>query len=71
MADKKTLVEEVKAELDINDDPDCWDIAYKFLIIFLCCMFLTVGLAFNGVVFPGLFGVAAFFGLVWLGRDHV
>ncbi len=66
MADKKTLVEEVDAEL--NNDPDGWDIAYKFTIIFLCCLFLVAGLKVNGVVGSPLFGVSAFFGLCWLGR---
>lgn len=65
-----SLLKEVKDDIDLNDDPYGWNIAYKCLIIFLCCMFLTVGLAFNGVVFPGLFGAAAFFGLIWLGRDR-
>lgn len=71
MSDKKTLVEEVEAELNEAADTEdrAWDVVYKCLVIFLCCLCLTVGLSANGVVWAPLFGASAFFGLVWLRCD--
>ncbi len=70
MADK-SLLEEVESELkrDVIDDPYGWDIALKFIIIMLSCLFLVAGLKINGVAWSPLFGISAGFGLLYLGRD--
>ena len=67
---EKTLTEEVESELnrDVDDDPYGWSIAYKFIIIMFCCLFLIAGLKVNDVAGSPLFGISAFFGLCWLGR---
>ena len=70
MSDKSSLTEEVAAELDeeaLGAKEDlAWDVIFKCLVIFLCCLCLTIGLGVNGVVWAPLFGASAFFGLVWL-----
>ena len=70
MADK-SLLEEVESELnlDVVDDPYGWDIALKFIIILMCCLFLVAGLKINGVAWSPLFGISAGFALLYLGRD--
>ncbi len=70
----KSLLEEVDAEpneeaLADTEDDLAWCVIYKCLVLFLCCLCLTVGLGANGVTWAPLFGASAFFGLVWLRCD--
>lgn len=70
MADE-SLLKEVESELKIDDDnnPGPWFFINNLIIITLSCLFLIAGLKINGVAFSPLFGISAFFGLVYLGRD--